>query len=83
MIIDCAFKENLRRKKNPEPNGGCEGFLPSLTTNGMCFTFNGNETSKLWKPSKLITAFTNLFPSNSKDNKTWGGARTVQGNYRQ
>ena len=50
MIIDCAFREDLRRRRSPDPNGGCEGFQPSLTTNGMCHTFNGKKTSELWKP---------------------------------
>ena len=83
IIIDCAFRENLMRRKRPDSNGGCEGFSPSLTTNGMCYTFNGKETSELWKPSEIITSFTDLFPSHSRNDKTFGGSRTVQGNYRQ
>ena len=83
IIIDCAFRENLLRKKLPDSNGGCEGFHPSLTTNGICYTFNGKETSELWKPSDIINTFTNLFPSHSRNDKTFGGSRTVQGNYRQ
>ena len=79
MVIECAFKEDLRRRKFPDLIGGCEGFQPSLTTNGMCYTFNGQKPSELWKSSEMITTFANLFPSNSKDNKTWGGRRTVQG----
>ena len=83
IIIDCTFRENLMRRKLPDSNGGCEGFHPSLTTNGICYTFNGKETSELWKPSEIITTFTDLFPSNSTNDKTFGGSRTVQGNYRQ
>ena len=81
IIIDCAFREDLRRRKNPDHEGGCEGFHPSLTTNGMCYTFNGNKHSDLWKSSEMTTTFTNLFPLNSRNNKTFGGSRTVQGNY--
>ena len=83
IIIDCAFRESLKLKKLPDSNGGCEGFQPSLTTNGMCYTFNGKETSQLWKFSEMINTFANLFPSHSSDNKTFGGSRTVQGNYIQ
>ena len=79
MIIDCAFRKDLRRRKIPDPNGGCEGFNPSLTTNGMCYTFNGKKTPELWQTSKMITTFANLFPLDSKNNKTFGGRRTVQG----
>ena len=79
MIIDCAFRENLRRKKFPDSIGGCEDFHPSLTTNGMCYTFNGKDTSDLWKSSEMIKTFSSLFPSRSKSDKTFGGSRSVQG----
>ena len=77
MIIDCAFKEDLSLKKFPDPVGGCEGFHPSLTTNGMCYTFNGKDTSHLWKSSEIITTFASLFPSKSKIDRTFGGSGTV------
>ena len=79
-IIDCAFREDLRRRKFPEVNGGCKGFYPSLTTNGMCYTFNGKATSEVWKSSDVISTFNDLFPTESKSNKFFGGSRTVQGN---
>ena len=81
MIIDCAFRENLRRKKLPDVDQGCEGFQPSLTTNGMCYTFNGKENDELWKSSLLTSTFKNLFPLMSENNKTFGGERTAQGNF--
>ena len=81
VIIDCAFRENLK-KKMPSSDGGCEGFNPSLTTNGMCYTFNGKGTSKLWKPSEITNTFNDLFPLNSSLDKTFGGSGTVQGSYR-
>ena len=81
MVIECGFKEDLRRRKFPDLIGGCEGFQPSLTTNGMCYTFNGKETSELWKPSEIMSSFANLFPSNYKSDKTFGGSGTVQGKY--
>ena len=79
VIMDCAFREDLSRKKLPDSNGGCEGFYPSLTTNGLCYTFNGKPTSELWQSSEMINTFSTLFPSHPKNNKTYGGARTVQG----
>ena len=82
-IIDCAFREDLRRKESPDLEGGCDDFHPSLTTNGICYTFNGKKTSDLWKSSKLTTTFSNLFQTYSKNNNTFGGSRTVQGNYQQ
>jgi hypothetical protein len=79
-IIDCAFREDLRKKKIPDAIGGCKGFHPSLTTNGMCYTFNGKSPSALWKSSKMISTFATLFKSNSTEDKVFGGSRTVQGN---
>ena len=79
MIIDCAFKKNLQSKKQPT-NGGCDGFEPSITTNGMCYTFNGQHSSEIWNPSNIMTSFSNLFPLQSNSNKTFGGSRTAQGN---
>ena len=82
MIMDCAFKENLQLKKQPS-DGGCEGFEPSITTNGMCYTFNGQHSSKIWKTSNMMTTFSHLFPSQGNSNKTFGGSRTVQGTMHQ
>ena len=79
-IIECGFRENLRKRKVPDSEGGCDGFHPSLTTNGMCYTFNGMKTSDLWKSSEMIQAFSNLFPSESENYKNFGGSRSVQGN---
>ena len=79
MIIDCAFRENLRMKKLSEDNGGCDDFEASLTTNGMCYTFNGKHSSELWKVSEITNSFSHLFTSYAHNNKTFGGPRTVQG----
>ena len=80
LVIDCAFRENLQRKKQPTDDGGCDGFEPSITTNGMCYTFNGQHSSEIWKASNMITTFSHLFPSQNNSNKLFGGSRTVQGN---
>ena len=79
LIVDCEFRKDLGRKKVPDPFGGCDGFEPSLTTNGMCYTFNGEKTSESWKSSNITTTFADLFPTHSTNNKTFGGSGTVQG----
>ena len=78
LIIDCAFKKSLQRNKQPS-NGGCDIFEPSITTNGLCYTFNGQRSSEIWKPSKMMTAFSHLFQSGAKSKNKFGGTRTVQG----
>ena len=77
LIIDCAFREDISLKR--QPGNSCKGFHPTLTTNGMCYTFNGKPTSELWQPSKMINSFSTLFPLHPTNNKTFGGPRTVQG----
>ena len=76
MIIECAFNNDLWKKKHPSVDGGCQDFEPSLTTNGMCYTFNGKHSSELWKVSEMTTAFASLFPSKTKNEKAFGGTRT-------
>ena len=61
IIIDCAFRQELRRKGIPDHDGGCDGFHPSLTTNGICYTFNGKRTSDIWQSSEMITTFSKNF----------------------
>ena len=79
LIIDCAFKESLQRKNEPS-TGGCDGFEPTITTNGMCYTFNGHHSNDLWKASKMTSTFSNLFPKVDLIHKTFGGSRTSRGN---
>ena len=43
LIIDCAFKEPLMRHK-PDMAEGCLDFYHSLTSNGLCYTFNGIDS---------------------------------------
>ena len=78
MIIDCEFRENLLKKKLPDEIGGCEHFHPSLTTNGLCYTFNGQDTTELWKTSEIMTTFSKILSSKPVI-KTFGGPRTWQG----
>ena len=46
----------------------------------MCNTFNGRSASEVWKSSEIVTTFDNLFESQSKSEKIFGGSGTVQGN---
>jgi len=35
----------------------CEGFLPTLTDSGVCFTFNGKKVSHIYNESPYVKAF--------------------------
>ena len=83
LIAGCAFKEDLGKKKFSaiDLQGGCDHFHPTLTTNGICHTFNGNELSEIWKPDELTAAFENV-SKNLHIHQTkeyFGGAGSVQG----
>ena len=54
LIIDCAFMSSLLLKKPPKSlSENCKFFKRSLTSNGLCHTFNGKKPSKLWRSSEL------------------------------
>ena len=54
LIMDCAYMKPLLLKQSPKSlSEGCLYFKRSLTSNGLCHTFNGKKPSKLWKQSAI------------------------------
>ena len=50
----------------------------------MCHTFNGESLSTIWKPSKVVTAFNNVFNTDNDHNSEYfGGAGSVQGEFKR
>ena len=78
MIIDCAFKQDLKRRIEPNLKGGCDEFYFSLTTNGLCYTFNGKNQRDLWEPSEALDVLMENYPQGEAD-KNFGGSGAVQG----
>ena len=60
LIMACTFKETLMTYR-ADFESGCPSSSYSLTSNGLCHTFNGIEASNLlkpeWKHTEIITAF--------------------------
>ena len=83
MILDCAFKEDLKRRIDPvKKDGGCDNFFFSITTNGLCYTFNGKPAKEIWEyydNSEYMDTFTETWPQGKAD-KNFGGSGAVQGN---
>ena len=79
LIIQCSFNEDLTKVSSIESEG-CRGFLPIITSNGLCYTFNGESVTKVWKPSEIMDTFNQLFPHNNIQNEEFGGTGAVQGN---
>ena len=51
LFLDCSFKGQFLKAGKPL-TGNCDMFQPSLTSNGLCFSFNTNSTpSSIWSNS--------------------------------
>ena len=61
LIMQCGFKQDISQTEHFTPEGGCHLFDPTLTTNGMCYTFNGAKTSDIWKSTELTNLFKDIF----------------------
>ena len=78
LIIDCAFKEPLMRHK-PDMAEGCLDFYHSLTSNGLCYTFNGIDSSDIWKDAEIIQAFNKIFGQQKNEEKKFRGIGQSEG----
>jgi hypothetical protein len=65
LVMQYAFKENILKKQQNDYDGGSELFTPTLTTNGLCYSFNSENYSSVWKESEVTNNFNELFPHNS------------------
>ena len=80
LIMDCSFQEKLmkRSSKDTELFGGCEYFHHSLTSNGVCYSFNGLRPSLSWNFSKVIEVFEENFEANDLEYR-FGGTGASRG----
>ena len=76
LVMHYAFKQNILTKQQDDYDGGSELFTPTLTTNGLCYSFNAQNYSAVWKVSNITNAFTNLFPHNNSAELFQGAAIT-------
>ena len=82
LVTGCSFKEDFAKKTiaTADLEGGCEYFQPTLTTNGICHVFNGEDLTKIWKSSDVTTAFKNVFSMEPNQKREYfGGAGSSQG----
>ena len=45
----------------------------------MCYTFNGEGVSKIWRPSEVMETFDQIFPYVTTEKEYFGGSGAVQG----
>ena len=64
---------------------GCSSFDYSLTTNGLCHTFNGVQLSELMKPkgqqTRINKAFENVFEKKSRATRRFRGVGQSEGKF--
>ena len=78
LIMQYAFKQNVLRKHRDDydADGEGESFTPTLTTNGLCYSFNSEKYSDVWKESEVTNTFNELFPHNNSAEFFQGAAVT-------
>ena len=82
-IIQCSFRKRLEKitQQKSVLSSGCELFEQSLTSNGLCYTFNALRPSDIWQPSKAINAFQRSFKGKYHQSlQNYAGAGISEGN---
>ena len=77
LVMQYAFKQNILKKQQ---DGGSEMFNPTLTTNGLCYSFNSENYSRVWKESEITNTFNQLFPHNNSA-EFFQGAEVTDGEF--
>ena len=84
LIMDCVFKEPLLSHE-PNQYGGCRDFYDSLTSNGLCQSFNGIVASQMWKEnwknSEIMQTFSKGFGGFEPQTKLFRGIGRSEGMY--
>ena len=82
LIMDCVFKGPLASHK-PNLSEGCGEFYNKLTSNGLCQSFNGIETSQVWKENKrkteILQTFSKVFGESQQNPKQFRGTGHSEG----
>jgi hypothetical protein len=78
LVMQYAFKQNILKKQQDDYEGGSKLFTPTLTTNGLCYSFNSENYSSVWKESEVTNTFNGLFPHN-KSAGFFQGAEVTDG----
>ena len=81
LVIDCAFQEPYRYN----PVEGCTDLHPVLTDNGLCYSFNGIDTSKVWKQtlrdSEILQSFSAVLSTVEEETRHFRGIGHSEGKY--
>ena len=78
LIMDCVFREPLLSHK-PNLVESCGKLYHSLTSNGLCHSFNGYSVPKVWKDSRIVQSFGSVFEGSKEENKKFRGLGSSEG----
>ena len=78
LIMDCVFREPLQGHK-PSFVKSCGTLYHSLSSNGLCHSFNGYSVSKLWKDSRIVQSFGSVFEGSKEEDKKFRGIGSAEG----
>ena len=78
LLLECAFRTNLDKKKEFNLGTGCDLFRPVLSSNGFCYSFNGQYSSNVWIDSDIHRIFRNLH-NDIHTQENFGGAGVAEG----
>ena len=79
LFIDCSFKEPFLMNGKTF-SGKCDHFQRTLTSNGLCMSFNSFSPSHTWKNSILIKSLEEITESNRNILK-FGGTGSNEGEF--
>ena len=83
LIIHCVFQQPFMSHTYDEVED-CTDLLPVLTDNGLCYTFNGIQTSKVWSPilteSEILQTFSTVFGTSEEQTRNFLGIGHSDGN---
>ena len=80
LVIGYSFKQDLKTNKFSAFQSKYDDFQPILTTNGICYTFNGKTFHSSWRSSEITNNFNDMFSAEDTE-QYFGGAGNVQGTY--
>ena len=80
LVIAYSFKQDLKTNKFSASQSKHDDFQPILTTNGICYTFNGQTFHSSWRSSEVTKTFNDMFAAEDTE-QYFGGAGNVQGTY--
>ena len=78
LIMECVFREPLLIHK-PNFDKSCSKLYHSLTSNGLCHSFNGYSVSKLWKDSRIVQSFGSVFKWSKEEDKKFRDVGSAEG----